>query len=173
MSPDRTIAACPWQDPGMNRVNISDPSFTYDPEDPDGFRAGMFRFGRQLGAERTGATVYELPPGQAVCPYHYEYGEEEWALVLAGRPTLRTPQGTEQLEPFDVAFFPKGPAGAHQIRNDSAETVRVLMWSEVVTPSATAYPDSDKVGVWTGVEGESLMVRRSSDVEYYEGEASG
>ena len=154
----------------MRRVSISDPSFTYDPEDAEGFRAGMFRFGPSLGAERTGTTVYELPPGESVCPYHYEYGEEEWLLVLAGRPSVRDPEGTEQLEPFDVVFFPTGPAGAHQIRNDTDEPARVLMWGMVVTPTATAYPDSDKVGIWTGDKAEDLIVRRSSGVEYYDGE---
>ena len=155
----------------MRRVSISDPTFTYDPEDAEGFRAGMFRFGPGLGAERTGTTLYELPPGESVCPYHYEYGEEEWLLVLAGRPSVRDPEGTEQLEPFDVVFFPTGPAGAHQIRNDTGETARVLMWGMVVVPTATAYPDSDKVAVWTGDKAEDLIVRRSSGVEYYDGEA--
>ena len=154
----------------MRRVSISDPSFTYDPEDAEGFRAGMFRFGPSLGAERTGTTLYELPPGESVCPYHYEYGEEEWLLVLAGRPSVRDPEGTEQLEPFDVVFFPTGPAGAHQIRNDTDEPARVLMWGMVVTPTATAYPDSDKVGIWTGDKADDLIVRRSSGVEYYDGE---
>ena len=154
----------------MARVNISDPEFAYDPDDPDGFRAGMFRFGPRLGAERTGASVYELPPGQAVCPYHYEYGEEEWVLVLQGRPTLRTPDGSERLEPFDVAFFPRGPAGAHQVRNDTDAPARVLMWSEVIVPAATVYPDSDKIGVWTGNKADDVMVERSSDVDYYHGE---
>ena len=37
------------------RVNIASPDFTYDPGDPEGFRAGMFRFGERLGAQRTGA----------------------------------------------------------------------------------------------------------------------
>jgi len=154
----------------MRRVSISDPSFTYDPEDAEGFRAGMCRLGPDVGAERTGTTVYELPPGESVCPYHYEYGEEEWLLVLAGRPSVRGPDGTEQLEPFDVVFFPTGPAGAHQVCNDTDETVRVLMWSMVVIPTATAYPDSDKVAVWTGDKGEDLIVRRSSGVDYYDGE---
>jgi uncharacterized cupin superfamily protein len=154
----------------MPHVNIADPAFSYDETDPDGFRTGMFRFGRQLGAIDTGSSVYEIPPGQSVCPYHYEYGEEEWALVLAGRPTLRTPEGTEQLVPMDVAFFPKGPAGAHQIRNDTDEPVRLLMWSNILVPSASAYPDSDKIAVWTGVEGENVMVVRSSSVDYYHGE---
>ena len=154
----------------MRRVNLGSEPFAYDPGDPPGFRAGMARFGGALGAERTGATHYELPPGQALCPYHYEYGEEEWLLVLQGSPTIRTPDGSRTAEPHDLVFFPMGPEGAHQVRNDSSETVRVLMWSTVVVPTATAYPDSDKVGIWTGVEGENVMVRRSSHVGYYAGE---
>ena len=98
----------------------------------------MFRFGKQLGAAETGASLYELPPGQAVCPYHYEYGEEEWLLVLSGNPSVRTPEGTEQLEPLDMIFFPMGPDGAHQVLNASDAPARVLMWSMVVTPTATA-----------------------------------
>jgi uncharacterized cupin superfamily protein len=154
----------------MRRVRLGDAAFGYDPEDPAGFRAGMARMGETLGATRTGASLYELPPGQALCPYHYEYGEEEWLLVLEGRPTVRTPEGREEAAPLDLIFFPMGPDGAHQVRNDTQETVRVLMWSTVIVPTATAYPDSGKVGIWTGVEGENLMVRRSADVAYYDGE---
>jgi uncharacterized cupin superfamily protein len=154
----------------MRRVNIAQPTFAYDAEDPKGFRVGMFRFGPQLGARESGASVYELPPGEALCPYHYEYGEEEWLLVLEGRPSLRTPAGVDALEPHDVVFFAKGPEGAHQLRNDTDAAVRVLMWSTVVLPTATAYPDSDKVGIWTGDASEDVMVRRSNDVDYYDGE---
>ena len=153
------------------RVNIASPEFTYDPDDPEGFRAGMFRFGERLGAQRTGMTVYDLPPGQAVCPYHYECGEEEWLLVLGGRPSVRTPAGTEQLEPFDVVFFPTGRGGAHQVRNDGEEPARVAMWSEVVVPTVTVYPDSDKVGIWTGDKEDDVMVERSSGVDYFHGES--
>jgi uncharacterized cupin superfamily protein len=155
----------------MPRLNISEQEFEYDEGDPEGFRSGGVRLGPQLGAKRTGVSLYELPPGQAVCPYHYEYGEEEWVMVLEGRPSLRTPEGTEQLEPLDVAFFPTGPAGAHMIRNETDERVRILMWSEVVYPTATAYPDSDKIGIWTGDRSENVMVERSSNVDYFHGEA--
>jgi uncharacterized cupin superfamily protein len=154
----------------MPTVNISDPEFTYDPADPEGYKGGMLRLGPQLGAKDTGTSVYELPPGQALCPYHYEYGEEEWMLVLQGRPMLRTPDGTEQMAPMDIAFFQKGPAGAHQVINQTDEPVRFLMWSTVVYPTATAYPDSDKVGVWTGDKAEDVIVVRSSNVDYYHGE---
>lgn len=67
-------------------------------------------------------------------------------------------------------FFPKGPAGAHQLRNDSDSTVRLLMWSNVVYPTATAYPDSDKIGVYTGDKTEDVIVVRSSKVDYFHGE---
>jgi uncharacterized cupin superfamily protein len=155
----------------MRALNIAGPDFEYDPSDPEGFHAGMARLGRITGAKLTGITVYELPPGQAICPYHYEYGEEEWLLVLSGRPALRTPEGTRQLEPWDVAFFPTGPDGAHALRNETGDTVRALMFSNVVHPGATVYPDSDKVGIWTGNKADDLLVRRGSGVDYYDGEA--
>lgn len=154
----------------MRRVSLSDPDLTHDPDDPEGYRAGRFRPGPGLGAKATGMSLYELPPGQALCPYHYEYAEEEWVFALEGRPSVRTPEGTELLEPLDVVFFPRGPEGAHQIRNDSDAPVRVVLWSTIVFPAATAYPDSGKVGVNTGIEGENLMARRSDAVGYYDGE---
>lgn len=155
----------------MKRINIANPQFDYDDEDPDGFRSGMARLGKLLGgAEESGITVYELPPGQAICPYHYECGEEEWLLVLEGNPTLRHPEGSGRLEPWDAVFFPKGPAGAHGVRNETEETVRVLMFSTVVLPTATVYPDSDKVGVWTGDPNADVIVRRESKVNYFDGE---
>jgi uncharacterized cupin superfamily protein len=155
----------------MRRINIEAPEFEYDAEDPEGFRSGLARLGKLLGgAEESGLSVYELPPGQAICPYHYEVGEEEWLLVLAGNPTLRHPQGSERLDPWDVAFFPKGSKGAHGVYNKTEETVRVLMFSTVVVPTATVYPDSDKVGIWTGDPEADVIVRRDSKVGYFDGE---
>ncbi len=158
----------------MRRVNIADPELAWDETDPDGFRTGMFRLGPLVGAAETGASVYELPPGQAICPYHYENGEEEWLLVLAGRPTLRHPEGSDVLEPWDAVCFPSGPEGAHAVRNGTDETVRVLMFSTVRHPAVTVYPDSDKLGVWTSKERiDNVIVRRSSNVDYYDGETTG
>lgn len=155
----------------MRRVNIAAPHFAYDDDDPEGFRSGQFRFGGEVGAQRLGTTVYELPPGQAICPYHYEYGEEEWLLVLDGEPTVRHPDGSERLAPWDVVCFPRGPKGAHRVQNDTIETARVLMFSEVTYPTVTVYPDSDKVGVYTSAAGDDdLIARASSGVPYFDGE---
>jgi uncharacterized cupin superfamily protein len=157
--------------PDMDSIRIDELTFDYDEQDPGGFRAGMARLGPRLGAAQSGVTIYELPPGQAVCPYHYEYGEEEWVLVLAGRPSVRTPDGVQELAPGALMFFPRGPRGAHQVRNDGDEPARVAMFSTVVLPTATAYPDSGKVGVYTGDEDEDLIVERTSGVDYFHGEA--
>lgn len=155
----------------MRRVSLSDPEFSFDDADIDGFRAGTFRFGPAIGVEQLGGTVYDLPPGQALCPYHYEIGEDEFALVLVGRPTLRVPDGEHELAPLDVVGFPRGPQGAHLLRNDTSDPVRVLLVSTIVTPTATVYPDSDKIGIWAGGDKrDDVIVRRSSGVDYYDGE---
>jgi uncharacterized cupin superfamily protein len=69
-----------------------------------------------------------------------------------------------------VVFFTTGPDGAHGVRNETDETVRVLMFSDLRVPAATVYPDSDKVAVWTGNKADDLLVHRSSGVGYYSGE---
>lgn len=155
------------------RINLfaADSGATPDPEDPEGYRAAMNRFGPAIGAQKLGGSIYELPPGQAVCPYHYEYGNEEWVVALRGRATLRHPGGETELEPGDVVCFTAGPEGAHKLLNRSEETVRILMLSTMNDPDVTVYPDSDKLGVYPGNPDDKLVVRRSSGVGYFEGEA--
>jgi uncharacterized cupin superfamily protein len=154
----------------MDPINIAAPAFEYDPEDPERYRAGLFRFGKQLGLTGLGVSVYEIPPGRAICPYHYEYGDHEALLVLEGRPTLRQPEGARVLEPWDTVGFAAGPEGAHKVQNDTDETVRVLMFSTVNHPAATVYPDSDKIGIWVGNPADDVLVRRADRREYYDGE---
>src|ERR687888_137579 len=130
----------------MARFNLFKAKAPKDTTDPDGYHTGMARFGDRIGARLIGGSLYELPPGQSVCPYHFEYGDEEWLIVLQGRPTVRRPRGTEKLVPGDVVCFPPGPDGAHKVTNRTKETVRVLMISTRNDPSVAVYPDSDKVG---------------------------
>jgi uncharacterized cupin superfamily protein len=152
------------------RVNIESPEFKSSAENPDGFRPRSVRIGALVGAANTGMSVYELPPGQAICPYHYENPEEEWLLVLNGQPTLRHPGGEDLLKPWDVVFFPPGPAGAHAVRNDTDSSTRVLMFSDRSTVAASVYPDSDKIAIWAGSDADNLIVKRTSGVTYWEGE---
>lgn len=153
----------------MRVFNLNEPSFEYDTADPDGYRAGTDRFGPKLGASQLGGSVYELPPNQSICPYHFEYAEEEWLIVLTGRATVRDPDGEHELGPGDVECFVTGPDGAHKVTNRTDETIRVLMLSTVKWPAVTVYPDSDKVGAY-GAPGERVVVRRSDNRDYYDGE---
>jgi uncharacterized cupin superfamily protein len=155
----------------VRRVNLFSAELEEDPARPDGFRFAFSRLGPQLGASLVGATIYELQPGQTTFPYHYEYGCEEWLLVVGGRPTLRDPEGLHELEPGDVVCFPEGPEGAHAVTNGTDEPVRVVILSTKAFPAVAVYPDSDKIGVWTGNEADEVMVRRESGVEYWDREA--
>jgi uncharacterized cupin superfamily protein len=118
-----------------------------------------------LGAARTGLSIYELPPGQAVGPYHYEDPEEEWLLVVSGTPTLRHPGGEAELEPWDLVFFPAGPPGAHLVRNNSESTARVAMFSSITAVGAVVYPDSDMIQLFTTDGADDVVVKRSSSVD--------
>ena len=152
----------------MKRFNLHDAETRIDGDEPDGYRTGGNRFGKQIGATDLGGTIYDLGPGQSICPYHFEYGDEEWLIVLTGTPTVRTPDETTTLEPGDTVCFPKGPGGAHKVTNDAQEPSRVLMVSTLNEPSVAVYPDSDKVGVFAG--DYRLLVKRDSGVDYWLGE---
>ena len=123
-----------------------------------------------LEASRLGATLYQLPPGERLGPYHYEYNNEEWLLVLAGTPTLRTPVGEQQLRAGDVVAFREGPEGAHAVSNTSDDPVRLLMVSTKRDPAVAVYPDSDKLAVWR-LGSDGIIVKRTDATDYWEGEA--
>jgi uncharacterized cupin superfamily protein len=129
----------------------------------------MGRFGPRIGATKLGGTVYELDPGESVCPYHYEGVEEEWLVVLTGTPTLRDPEGEHELAEGDLVAFLAGPDGAHQVRNRSSSVVRILMLSTQPKNelSVCVYPDSGKVSVWPW-PGRRLRITESLD--YWDGE---
>jgi len=151
-------------------VNLFSAELGRDADDPPGFEAGYLRLAPLIGAAKMGATIYELGPGQSNCPYHYEYGCEEWLLVVEGRPSIRHPEGEDELEPGDLVCFPEGPEGAHRVTNRTDGTVRVLILSTTNPLNVAVYPDSDKIGVWTGNEGDKVMVRRESSVDYWDRE---
>ena len=154
----------------LPRVNLHELVPEYDEADPDGYRPGMARFGPRIGAAQMGATLYELPPGQSICPYHYEYPEEEWVVVMSGRVTVRHPGGEQELGEGDVICFPPGPDGAHKVTCLGDDVARVLMTSTKQTPAIAVYPDSDKVAIFPGDDRDRLMMRRAT-LDYWDGEA--
>ena len=133
---------------------------------PAGYRPHFALVGPRLEAEMLGATIYELDPGESICPYHYEHGNEEWLLILSGRPALRHPDGEDLLDPGDLVCFPDGPEGAHKLTASGEGPVRLLMLSTVHEPAISVYPDSGKIGVWP----PGKLFREDDAVDYWEGE---
>lgn len=137
--------------------------------EPPGYEQGRaVRVGRKIGASQLGLSIYELPKGQAVCPYHFEWTDEEWLIVLDGTPLVRTPEAETALQPGDTVCFPAGPDGAHKVWNDADEPARVGLLSTKNQFGIAEYPDSDKVGVWAG--GQHYMLRRAGQLDYWDGE---
>ena len=157
----------------MRAFNLHTADFEYPVDNPPGYRRGHARVGEAIGSNRIGGTVYELPPGESAWPYHYELGDEEWMIVLDGRVAVRTPEGEQELCEGDVVCFLEGPDGAHSMVNRGVETAHVLMLSTCRAPAVAVYPDSGKVGVFSDDPGAAVMVRRSSTVDYWDGESSG
>jgi uncharacterized cupin superfamily protein len=142
---------------------------TGEGEDVDVFvhrRAGVRH---DLGGELIGCSLYEVPPGKRAWPYHYHDNNEEWLVVVDGRPTLRTPEAERELAPGDVVGFAQGEAGAHDISNRSDEAVRVAIFS-TLRQGSVVYPDSAKIGA--GPPWDRSYFRRADAVDYWDGEAS-
>ena len=155
----------------MTAFNVFDGELDLERDQP-GFSWRAAVVGEKLGATRLGASLYELDPGEKTFPYHYEYGCEEWLFVVAGRPTLRDPEGEHELRPGDVVCFPEGPEGAHQVRNGTDEPIRVLIFSTKGLPNSAVYPDSGKIGIWTGNEADPpRLFQTGTAVDYWDGES--
>jgi uncharacterized cupin superfamily protein len=148
--------------------NLRDLELERNDEGPDGHRFAERSPATELGAGLTGLSVYEVEPGQATWPYHFELIEEEWLLVIEGELTVRTPEGEQTLRAGDIVCFPPGAAGAHAARNDGSVTARFAMPSSAAGDSGgTIYPDTGLF--WLYGPGFSHRGRLGERVAYWEG----
>jgi uncharacterized cupin superfamily protein len=126
-------------------------------------RMRMMHVGRKLGSELLGATVFEIEPGIPGL-YHFHHGNEEWALVLEGTLTLRTPEGERELQRGDVAVFRRGPEGAHALGNRSTDMCRVAVFSSMRQPDVVAYQEA---GVLGAIAGDAPTAGRDAPFEAF------
>src|ERR1017187_7316623 len=93
----------------MSAPNVCDPRFD-EPREHPGFNVRRARVGRQAGSRRLGASLWELPPGQAAYPYQAPPGEQ-------GVRFLALPPNGEP----DVVLYPDaGKVGVNERRPDGA-----------------------------------------------------
>ena len=154
----------------MNVFNLFDGATETpaDPNDPLGYACSAVRVGPKIGASKLGMSIYELPAGQAICPYHFEWTDEEWLIVIVGRPTLRSAEGERGLEPGDWSASRWGPTARTSSATTATRLVRVAILSTKNDVGIAEYPDSDKVGVWAN--GTHYMLRRADHLDYWDGE---
>jgi uncharacterized cupin superfamily protein len=139
-------------------------------EERPGWKSKATGLGRRLGGELIGAGLYELEPGNTLWPYHTHHANEEWLLVVHGRPTLRHAEGEQELAEGDVVCFRRGQDGYHQVRNATDEPVRVLMISTLIAPEIVEYPDSGKVGARSAAGERIMLGRPGPTLGYWDGE---
>jgi uncharacterized cupin superfamily protein len=135
--------------------------------DRDGFRFRGHAVGDALEAELLGCGLYDLPPGEQLWPYHYHLGNEEWAVVVAGTPAVRTPEGERELAVGDIVAFPEGEEGAHTFLNHGNEPARVAIFSTLNRTTLPVYPDSGKVAA------KGKCFRLEDAVDYWDREGPG
>jgi uncharacterized cupin superfamily protein len=154
--------------------NINEPVWD-DESEREGFSYRDCWLGNQAGAERLGASLYEIEPGQATFPYHWHTANEEVLLVLEGTVTLREPGGAREVPAGEVVAFPRGERGAHQLYNRGGDRARFIVLSEMNWPDPCVYPDSGKVGVALVPRGDESWPRKrvffeATAVDYWDGE---
>jgi uncharacterized cupin superfamily protein len=160
------------EEKGVRKVNLDEAVFD-EARDRDGFRAERARLGWAIGCTRLGVSLWEVPPGEAAYPYHFHLAEEELLLVLAGAPSLRSPDGWSELAEGDLVSFPRGEDGAHQLANRTDAVVRLLSVSTNGEPDIVLYPDSGKIGPAERRPdggGLRLFFRIADEVDYWDGE---
>jgi uncharacterized cupin superfamily protein len=142
-----------------------------EPRDREGWRITEAFVGHHIGGELIGASLSEIEPGSKHWPYHTHYANEEWAIVLRGEPTLRTPEGEHALKEGDVVCFPRGAEGAHQIANNTDSPVRVLLLSSMISPDVIEYLDTGKVFAQSASGDPIMFARPGPRADYWEGES--
>jgi uncharacterized cupin superfamily protein len=154
--------------------NFLEPQFD-PPAEREGFQSRRAKLGAQAGAEHLGLSLYEIEPGSAPFPLHYHLDNEELLIVIAGQPSLRTPNGERRLTEGEVVSFPVGEAGAHQVVNRSDAPVRIMILSEMNAPEIAIRPESGKLSAFGRPPGSTAdgihdVYFRRDAVEFWEGE---
>ncbi len=114
------------------------------------YEADISWLGHAMGSRKLGFNVAVVPPGKRVFPYHYHEAQEELFFILEGRGSIRLGGRRRRIRQGDFISIPPGPGSAHQIINDSDAPLRYLAVSTMEIPEVAVYPDTGKVGIFTG-----------------------
>jgi uncharacterized cupin superfamily protein len=129
-------------------ADVFEPEWQFESDRPP-FLYRVAGIGAQAGADRLGASLYEIDPGGQISPLHTHHANEELIIVLSGRPTLRTADASRVLTVGAVVACPAGKRGAHTVENKTAAPVRVLIVSTMIYPDVVEHLDTGMIVVLT------------------------
>ena len=136
----------------------------------DKYESRGARLGPRLGAKDLGYCYDVVPPGKRACPFHSHRAEEEMFFIVKGEGLLRYGSETRRIRAGDVICCPVGgPDTAHQIVNDSSDSLAYLSISTMKPAEICEYPDSGKIGAFA--EGVRHMTPARAHVDYWADEA--
>jgi len=161
-------------------VNIEDPSLTLtERQHNEKFKARTVDLSGLLPAQKLGYRVVHVDPGYRAWPFHSHRVNEEMFFILEGQGLVRIGEESFSITKGDVICAPAGGTEhAHQILNNSDNTLSYLCISTMEAPDVMEYPDSGKFGVFVGTAPGgpseertfSFFGRESSAVSYWDDE---
>ena len=153
-------------------INLDELEFRSHADGPFVGKYGVI--GERIGARKLGYNLTICPPGKTVCPFHNHHVDEEMFFILEGEGRLRFGDQEYPLRRHDIVACPPGKRDvAHQIINTGAADLVYLALSTMEPSEICEYPDSNKVGVYVGQQGNRqlrLMFKADQAVDYFEGE---
>jgi uncharacterized cupin superfamily protein len=160
----------------MRKVNLSQVPVEENPPSPAGrFQSFSQNISQALGHVKGSDSkqnshpfdleLCRVPAGVSPCPYHAHSGQSELYLILFGSGKFRTPQGITELTSGDAVFC--APGEPHQIINDGVEELVFYIIADNPVGETCYYPDSDKWGLPSNLNGPVL---KGKAVDYFEGE---
>lgn len=114
------------------------------------YEADIAWAGNTLHSRQLGFNVTSLPSGKSAFPFHMHHANEEMFYILEGKGSIRIGDEHHPIRRGDFISLPAGRQNAHQITNDSKAPLRYIAVSTMRVPEVAEYPDSGKLGVFTG-----------------------
>ncbi len=108
--------------------------------------------------------ILRLASGQTPYPYHLHSAQWELYHVVSGCGIVRSHDGTTPIETGDAFIF--APNEPHQLTNNGAEDLVVLVIADNPIGESAYFPDSKK---WLVRSPERRLVR-SESLDYFDGE---
>jgi uncharacterized cupin superfamily protein len=108
--------------------------------------------------------ILRIAPGQTPYPYHLHSAQWELYHVVSGAGLVRHKDGSMPIESGDAFIF--GPDEPHQLTNNGAEDLIVLVIADNPIGESSYYPDSKK---WL-VRSPERRLMRSDALDYFDGE---